>query len=177
MVLRKNIINNLAESQLKIGYSENAVTLNYTGDSLRKFLLPDEGESIEEAFAQFARHVSSELGKLTLSPFEDRYALTVPVQGVRFVHENIKPEPFLEEFITAVKTPSRLKDIEDVIQIFKKYSDRVVCRKAEHNEFEYILYFSDGIPDDFVYCIDTDFGTVSYHRFTKEDYLSMEYEL
>ncbi len=177
MALRNNIINNLTESQLKIGYSENAVTLNFTEDSLHRLMLPAENESIEEAFEQFAQLVSPELGKLTLEPFEGRYALTIPVKGVRFVHEKIKPNPFLVEFITAIKTPFTLNSIEDVLSVFNKYSSRVVCKKVNNSEFQYFLYFADGIPDDFIYCIDTNFGTISYHRFTQDDFLSMGYIL
>ena len=37
--------------------------------------------------------------------------------------------------------------------------------------WQYLIYFEDGEPDEFYYCLDDDDFGVTYHRFTKEDYI------
>ena len=39
------------------------------------------------------------------------------------------------------------------------------------NMFDYLIYFTSGVPDGFRYCIKLeDDGCASYHRFIREDY-------
>ena len=36
--------------------------------------------------------------------------------------------------------------------------------------YDYVVYFLDGKPDDYRYCLSMEEGHLTYHRFTKEDY-------
>lgn len=175
-VLENHIINTIKESQLKIGYTPNSVTLNYPPESVSRMI----GAKISElpsVLDKFSEYASPRLGRISFSLFEGRYAITVPAEGADYVNKHIKPEPFIEEWINAVKTPGKLSSIEDVLSVFQKHSDSVVCTPADSDEFQYAVYFSDGNPDDFVYCIDSDFGIITYHRFSKDDYTAMGFSL
>jgi hypothetical protein len=60
--------------------------------------------------------------------------------------------------------------IEEVIDQFQNYSDCVHVEKVTHGEFDYLVYFEDGKPDSFRYCLTQEEGHIIYHRFTAEDY-------
>ena len=40
-------------------------------------------------------------------------------------------------------------------------------------DFDYVVYFQDGMPDDYRYCIKFEGCCVIYHRFTPKDYGEM----
>jgi hypothetical protein len=60
--------------------------------------------------------------------------------------------------------------MEDVFAVFRKYSDSVHIESVSHGEFDYLVYFEDGQPDSFRYCLTEEGEHVIYHRFTIEDY-------
>ena len=67
--------------------------------------------------------------------------------------------------------------MDEVIELFKAYSARVhVQRMPLGEEFDCLIYFEDGEPDAFYYCLKEDMGHVSYHRFTKADYESFGFD-
>lgn len=48
--------------------------------------------------------------------------------------------------------------------------------KVSHGEFDYLVYFEKGEPDDFRYCITDEGGHFIYHRFTVADYEDFYFE-
>ena len=57
---------------------------------------------------------------------------------------------------------------------FAKFSENYVCEKMEPGtEFDYVLYFADGKPDPWYYCVKIEMGHTIYHRFTEADYRSL----
>ena len=40
-------------------------------------------------------------------------------------------------------------------------------------DFDELLYFEDGVPDEDYYCFKTEGEHLIYHRFTKEDYQAL----
>ena len=40
--------------------------------------------------------------------------------------------------------------IDEVLDQFYKHSDHVHVEKATHGEFDYLVYFEDGKPDEFL---------------------------
>lgn len=166
--LQKNLLYLLKESQMKLGYTENAAALNYPPASLCRLLGCDQRE-LEGALRDFAAFVAPTLGELGVSVYDGQYCLTVPVQGVRYVHENVPESPFLRELIDAVSGHT-VHSIGEVRAVFAKYSDCVICEAVEGEGYDHVVYFADGKPDDFIYLFETDFGHVSYHRMTRADY-------
>lgn len=168
--LKENLMYVLKESQMKIGYTDNAASLNYPPASLCRLLGQEPQEAaLRKALDAFADYVRPELGKIEVSVYDGQYCLTVPAEGVRYVHENVAESPFLRELIDAVMQ-HRLHDIDDVLALFHRYSDDVGCAATEGDGYDHVVYFNDGKPDDFIYLFETDFGHVSYHRMTKADY-------
>ena len=56
--------------------------------------------------------------------------------------------------------------MEDVVAVFRKYSDKVCVKEAGSDEFDMLVWFEDGKPDPFVYCLADEMGHVTYHRMT-----------
>ena len=49
------------------------------------------------------------------------------------------------------------------------------AEEVNNGEFDYLVRFSDGIPDEYLYCLSVEEEIdgsvhVTYHRFIKEDY-------
>lgn len=170
--LESNIINVIKEAQIKIGYDGMGIKLYYPLGSLcsltgRKLDMHD----MNAALCEFAEMVKEKLGPIVISEETDsRFCLDIPAKGTQYVHDRIDESEFLVEFINAVR--SHKCDIDGIIALFRRYSDKVHAERVTNGEFDYLVYFEDGVPDEFIYCLtDEGCGHVAYHRFTKEDYL------
>jgi hypothetical protein len=60
--------------------------------------------------------------------------------------------------------------MEAVIAVFHNYSDHVHVEQVANGDFDYLVYFEDGRPDAYRYCLTQEGCHVIYHRFTPEDY-------
>lgn len=75
---------------------------------------------------------------------------------------------FLRDLIHTAQLPGATA--EDLLAAFRRHSSHVHVEPVDNDEFDWLVYFEDGVPDDFRYCIDTHDGFASYHRFSMEDY-------
>lgn len=167
--LRKNLIDVTKESQMKLGYRKDSVMLYYPLDSLNRLLGSDfHGADMEHALQEFAAFARAELGEIRISRDHDRFCIRIPEEGVDYVHEKVPDTGFLGEFIRTVGCCNL--QIEDILQVFYRYSDQVTCEKMDGGEFDYLVYFTNGVPDDFRYCIKFEGHCAIYHRFTPGDY-------
>ncbi len=169
--LTENLISVIKEAQIKLGYEEVAIGVNYVTSSLIHLLGNDANEeNIEDVLLVFARDKKELFGDIDIRKMDNGFRLTVSPKGAEYVHSLIQPDDFLVKFINEVRKP--FVSIEDIISVFREYSDKVVVEKTVGNdEFDYVIYFEDGKPDEFRYCIDTEDLGVTYHRFTMEDYI------
>ena len=171
--LEQNIMDNIYEAQIKLGYDYHAVSLNYTIHQLNNLLgtdlSPEELKTVLEEFINY----SDVPGDIGIARYSRGYCLTISAEGAAFVHKKYPHEGFLPELIDIL----RRHDItfEDVFDVFRNYSDSVCIEKSSDEEFEWLVYFRDGDPDSYRYCFASeeciDGGChISYHRFTQEDY-------
>jgi len=173
--LKENLIDVIKECHTKIGYSENAMSFYYPVKALNRFL--DSNLSLNEmgnALEGFAEDVKEDLGQLKFKLEGDRYRITVPKKGSVYVNEHIPDSPFLKEFVAETIRPGC--DIESILVIFNKYSEKVICKNLCNEEFEYLIYFEDGQPDHYRYCLEFEFGRAIYHRFTPKEYEALGLE-
>ena len=169
--LENNLIDVIKESQIKIGYTENPVELYYPCQALNNLLESNlDDKQMTDVLKEFSEFTRSKLGQVSSHYNENVFCLKIPAEGVKYIHENVSDSPFLVEFINFVRSTHNAT-IEDVKAIFQKYSDFVVCEEfTSSDEFDYLLYFENEIPDNYRYCISFDLGHVIYHRFTPADY-------
>lgn len=167
--LEKNIKAVVKENQIKLGYRKETVRLYYPLSSLNRYLgVSFTCEQMQEAMLSFAKHFSSQYGQLQISNEGERFCFCLSEEVSAFVHEHTESGGFLYDLITLVSKHGI--GIDDLIALFHQYSHCVHFEKVTHGEFDYLIYFEDGVPDDFRYCITEEGSHIIYHRYTKEDY-------
>lgn len=168
-MLENNIIDMIEEQQLKLGYLDETVRLYYPLSSLNRFLNTEGGEDMMmKHLERFANEVEDRLGKIDISHKADRFCVAVPPIGAKYVHDRLNTDGFLARFIATVGKHGCTLD--NVFAVFRAYSDCVHIEKVDNGEFDYLVYFEDGKPDDYRYCITNEMCHVIYHRYTKADY-------
>ena len=169
--LEKNITDNIKEAQIKLGYDPMPMSLNYMLSSLNSLL----GTELTAAeMAESLRGFETEhLGKITSRPIKDGLCLTIPAEGTAYVNGLMEGYEFITELISAVRGHS--SSVEDIIEIFRRYSDDVRVEECRSGDFDYLVHFAGGVPDGYFYCLTEEPCMngechVIYHRFIPSDY-------
>lgn len=167
--LEKNITDIIQEEQIKLGYRSESIRLYYPLQSLNRLLdsrcdIPQMTEKLQV----FSNLVAKRLGKIEVSHIKERFCLTVPPKGVDYVHQHMDGTEFICDFIHTIEKHGCT--IQEVLRQFHDHSQHVHVEKVTHGEFDYVVYFEDGKPDDYRYCLTDEGHHIIYHRFTKEDY-------
>lgn len=169
-ILKNNIIDMLEEQQQKLGYQRETVRLYYPLESLNHLLGTSANrEQMRDLLREF-RDSAPELGPLRFSDREERFCVTVPPEGTEYVFRSVPENQFLKGLLRLVSRHGcTLNEVRDY---FRRSADCVTeCRMAE--EFDLLLYFPDGKPDTYRYCLKEEGSHVLYHRFTEADFLSL----
>jgi hypothetical protein len=190
--LEKNLMDIVAEQQLKLGYRKESVRLYYPKSSLLNLLSYDsekddaatktliENKKLNEIISGYFndKNINSPLSGLCISNKDDRFCLTIPPNGSEYVQGRLAlgdtPEvKFLKDFLSCVSRHNI--SLDDIKTVFEKYSDHVICEKTDIPDFDYLIYFSDETPDSYMYCIKFEGEHAIYHRFTRQDYIDFDF--
>lgn len=167
--LENNIWDVMKEEQIKLGYRKETVRLYYPLLSLNRFFHTDLRENeMAEVLKEFAAAVAEKFGNIEISHRKERFCFKLPPEASEYIHQNTSGTGFLYDFIETVSKHG--VSIEEVIDQFKKYSNHVHVEQTNHGEFDYLVYFEDGVPDEFRYCLKDEGCHIIYHRFTPDDY-------
>ncbi|MBR1742588.1 MAG: DUF3877 family protein [Lachnospiraceae bacterium] len=167
--LEKNICDVVKEEQIKLGYQKEKIYLYYPLHSLNRLLKVQADISEMLSLLEcFRKKAAPKFGEIEVSNKGERFCFLLPQELAEYVYKNYEENPFLEEFISLISKHGISMD--EVLELFSKYSDCVVIEKKLGGEFDYLVYFEDGKPDDFRYCLTDEGGHIIYHRFTIEDY-------
>ncbi len=168
--LEKVICDTIKEQQIKLGYEKETIRLYYPMSSLANILEEETTDSklMDQYLAEFAKRSSDKLGTIQISHKADRYCIAIPPDGTSYVHENYPDNPFLEALIQVVRKHD--STLEQLLKVFRSFSEHVCCEKSEIDEFDYVIYFTQDTMDDYRYCIKFDEGHTVYHRFLQKDY-------
>lgn len=167
--LKNNIVDMIKEEQIKLGYRSESVSLYYPLASLNRLLGSKANiNQMGQLLQGFSDHVEESLGKLKVSNCGERFCLTIPPKGTDYVHEHMDDTEFICDLIRTIEKHGCT--IDDVLEQFYKHSNDVHVEKVNHGEFDYLIYFNGGHPDDFRYCITDEGCHMIYHRFTRDDY-------
>ena len=167
--LEQNLSGVIAEMVLKLGLTGVPLSLNYPCASLGRMLgVADDPQALQPALDAFFAARKDLFGAAEAVPHEDGFCLTIPAEGVARVMSQAPAASFLRDLIQTAQTPGATAD--DLLAAFRRHSDRVHVEPVDNDEFDLLVYFEDGVPDDFRYCIDQHDGFASYHRFSREDY-------
>ena len=167
--LEQNLSGVIAEMALKLGLTGVPLSLNYPCASLGRMLgVADDPQALQPALDAFFAARKDLFGAAEAVPHEDGFCLPIPAEGVAGVMSQAPAAAFLRDLIQTAQTPGATAD--DLLAAFRRHSDRVHVEPVDNDEFDLLVYFEDGVPDDFRYCIDQHDGFASYHRFSREDY-------
>ena len=167
--LEQNLSGVIAEMALKLGLTGVPLSLNYPCASLGRMLgVADDPQALQPALDAFFAARKDLFGAAEAVPHEDGFCLAIPAEGVARVMSQAPAAAFLRDLIQTAQTPGATAD--DLLAAFRRHSDRVHVEPVDNDEFDLLVYFEDGVPDDFRYCIDQHDGFASYHRFSREDY-------
>lgn len=172
--LENHIIDVIKEEQIKLGYRSETIRLYYPMESINNLLGVEYSlTELIEILDQFCESVNTRLGNVTHSNVNRRFCFTIPPNGVTYVHENVEDRSFLRDFIEIIGRHNCTLD--EILDVFHKHSDKVICNKIDNGEFDYLVYFQDEIPDSYMYCLKFEDCHVIYHRFTKDDYRKFDF--
>lgn len=168
--LEKNLTDNVKEAQLKLGYDSRPMSLNYMQTSLDHLL---GGECSAAEMDKFADFTVPRLGKITYRKIKDGICITVPEEGTAYVSRLEEGYGFLGELVEKVR--SHGISLEEVLDVFRKYSQNVITEEGNGEDFDLLVYFADQSPDEYLYCLTAEPCMnggchVVYHRFIREDY-------
>lgn len=158
--LEKNLTDNIKEAQLKLGYDNRPMSLNYMNASLNHLL---GIECTAEVLANFADYAKSRLGKLDFRAIKDGWCITVSAEGTAYVN-SLTGYDFMSELISAVRQHGTT--MEQVLDIFRRHTENLIIKEIHNDEFDLLVY---GV-DDYYYCLTDEGCHITYHRFTQEDY-------
>lgn len=167
--LEQNIIDAIEEQQLKLGYLKETVRLYYPLSSLNRFLGTDCGaEEMKQRLQAFVKETGERLGEVEITNKGERFCIAVPPDGAEYIHNHMDAEGFLADLVETVRRHGAA--LEEVLDQFYRHSDQVHVEKMDNGEFDYLVYFENGEPDSYRYCISVEAEHVIYHRYTIEDY-------
>ena len=160
--LEKNVCYVIKEQHVKLGYSENARWLYYPLSALNHLLGTElDIPGMEEALKGFFDYAEERLGPGSVTYKGERFCLHMDPKASKYVHECVPDEPFLNDLVDAL---AHHASMDEVVEVFRKHSDKVHVEAADNEEFDMLVYFEDGEPDPFVYCLADEMGHITYHR-------------
>ena len=170
--LEKDVVDQIVELQVKLGYAYESTRFYYKVESLNSLIGTDAptAAALCELLSKQKALQDSPLGAVSYGVHADRIEVRIPPQGSKYVHEEVPAPQFLIDLIELFVTkhhPSK----DEVIALFGKHSASYVLEEMpEGAEFDYGMHFEDQSIDTHYYCFKEEMGHLIYHRFAKEDY-------
>lgn len=184
--LQRSLVDVIKEEQAKLGYYREDIRLYYPLSSLNHFfgtnvgademqrILDGTGEQDHTPIAAGMNEaLSDKLGMVEVSHRGDRFCFHIPPEGVEYVHENTTENEFIRELVQLVAKHGCT--IEEVYQLFTKYSGHVRREPMENGEFDVRIWFEDVAEDPYYYCFKQEGEHMIYHRFLPADYEDFEF--
>ena len=169
--MERDLIDNILESSVKLGFADTSITFYYPETSLTELFECGKDE-LSYAVSEFRKIEKDKFGDIVFEELNDekrRYAVKVSAEGTEWVHANFKTSAFIEEFVKEIKRPGNTLD--DIAAFFRKFSTTAVISKNSPDEWA--LSFGDDNVDPYVYHIEQNVFGLEYHRFTKAAYRNM----
>lgn len=167
--LAANIADVIKEEQIKLGYRKEKINLYYPLSSLNIIFKTEvDCAKMEKMLEEYFAELKDEFGEVEVSHKKERFCIILPEKASEYVHNHTEKEGFLYDFIDVIARHD--VSIEEILQVFNKYSDDVHFEKIDDEDFDYLIYFTKGQPDSYRYCLTDEGHHLIYHRYTKEDF-------
>lgn len=163
--LEENIETTIYEGLLKLGFENDDSFSIYYDLDLLNHLLETSFTSNEECLLllnDFIVFVFDRLKDIKIILERNRFKFTVFQNGIEYINQHNSSNMFLKDLIAKVK--GHVFTLDDILAIFRKYSNEFVCEEIKNSEFQYVIYFKDNTVDKFKYCFTFDQMGGYYHR-------------
>ena len=184
--LLKNIVDQVKELQIKLGYAKETVRLYYPVESLTNILGVErsweQAEDPKMGFRQFLDDLNgnlafteSALGCLRFGGNGRRMWVSIPPEGSEYIHQHVVASEFLLELIELFQQNHHL-ELHEVETVFAKYAGEAgyLSQQMEPGtDFDHVFHLMDSQVDEYYYCIKLEMGHTIYHRFLEEDYRAL----
>ncbi|MBO7409604.1 MAG: DUF3877 family protein [Candidatus Methanomethylophilaceae archaeon] len=159
--LYQRVVDTVQEMHLKIGDSEGSISLYYPYDG--------EISEISEDFSACCRGLPA---PITLERIPERIRVIVPEADCRHF-SSLPVRETLKDIVELMNSRCSMDEFRNALMRKHPYAS---FRESDTFEFDWILTFPEDIDAD-VYCVNDEMGTVTYHRFSREDFLAMDFRL
>ena len=150
--LLRYIVDVLVEQQIKLGFREEKVRLYCPYESLAGIIgISGDADYTCKCLRGILNELSEQLGHTGISRNGNRICLAISEEGVRYARDNAGDVDFLRDFIDVSSRHG--VTLNEIYELFKRYSDCVIYQEESHGEFDVTIYFGDGVPDDYRYCL------------------------
>lgn len=163
--LEDTVISTVQETQVKLGPVDGTVSLYLPLDSICSHRTPSCPDGLLRDFVNSAR---SRLGDVEYSIKDDRVRITVPKEGCKYVSK-LPVSPVLRVMVDSILEG---KDSKELKAGLMRISPGCVWIDTNEKEFDHVVYFKDEI-DPYIYCIKEEIGHITYHRFSRNDYIRL----
>ena len=167
--MKENLIDLIKEEQAKLGYRKETIRLYYPLKSLNYLFGTDTDiDGMKNILNDFCDKVQNIFGKIEITNKDERFCIKIPEEGALYVHENISDNEFI--FGLAALVSDHDCTMKNIKEYFLGFNENLHYEKLSNGEFDYLLYFKNGVPDKYYYCFTIDEFHVMYHRFLPNDY-------
>lgn len=171
--LERNIEETIFEGQVKLGYIKEKMNIYYMEPSLAYLLKlnTDDSDSIKHNIVNFKKFAEERLGDIKVTVKNNRYCFTISEKGVEYIYKSNRKNNFLSDLINVLADKNC--SLDDVLKVFKRKSEEIICEESSGSEFDYVIYYKDENIDIFRYCFSFNELGAYYHRFIPFDYESI----
>ena len=159
--LYQRMADTVQEMHLKIGDSAGSISLYY----------PYEG-SLSQISDDFTSCCSDLPEPVDIEQIPGRIRVIVPEADCRYI-SSLPVRGTLRDIVGLVNSRCNIDDFRRIMM--QRHPD-ASFRESDDFEFDWILTFPEGIDPD-IYCLAVEIGSVTYHRFSREDFLAMGFRL
>lgn len=151
------VVSTIQEMYLKIGDSYGSVSLYYP--------FGGDPNTITREFREASK---DDYPKMELDILPERLRVIVSEKDCKRISK-LPVKPTMRDMTSLVRDHAGIDDFRELVE--KNYPGARLIRSG-YIDFDWILMFPDDVDED-VYCLSEEMGSVTYHRFSREEFASL----
>ena len=155
------VVTTVQEMYLKIGDSCGSVSLYYPFGGDPKIITEEFREASRKDFPELELDILPERLRVVISEKDCRRISKLPVKAT------------MRDMTSLVRDHAGIDDFRELIE--KNYPGARLVPSG-YIDFDWILVFPEDVDED-VYCLSEEMGSVTYHRFSREEFASLGFEI
>jgi hypothetical protein len=159
--LLQRTVTTIQEMYLKIGDTNGSVSLYYPVT-----------EDAERIAAEFREAAGTEFPDMVLESLPQHLRVVVDEKDCGRI-SRMPVRDTMRDMVSLTRERAPIDRFRALLD--EKYPGSVIV-ESRYIDFDWIVRFPDGLDED-IYCLAEEMGQVTYHRFSKEEYLAFGFEM